>query len=89
MEIIFHGKHSMEDTAESVVSVLNLFKQRYGIESFRQLHLNVTLVDEQGDDVELVDSETSEVFRVFEVCRETDLQPKKPEPKLQLVIDNT
>lgn len=89
MEIIFQGKHSMEDTAESLVSVLNLFKQRYGIENFRQLHLNVTLVDAQGDDVELIDSETSEVFKVFEVCRDSDLVEKRPAPKLQLVVDNT
>ena len=89
MEIIFQGNHSMEDTAENVVSVLNLFKQRYGIESFRQLHLNVTLVDAQGDDVELIDSETAEVFKVFEVCRDNDLKEKPAFPHLQLVIDNT
>lgn len=89
MEIIFQGKQSMEDTAESVVSVLNLFKQRYGIESFRQLHLNVTLVDEQGDDVELIDSETSEVFKVFEICRDDEQRRQSTSPNLQLVVDNT
>jgi hypothetical protein len=49
-------------------------------------------MDEQGDDIELVDSRTSEVFRVFEVYKSG--QAIKPissnyTPLLKLVVDNT
>jgi hypothetical protein len=70
--------------------VLSLFKDRYHIGQFREIHLTVTLVDDQGEDVELVDTETSEAYRVFEVYREGRGQPKvSGRPSLKLVIDNT
>jgi hypothetical protein len=89
MEIIFQGSQSSEDAAESLISMLKLFKERYGIENFRQMHLSVTLLDSNGDDVELVDSDTSEAFRVFEVYREGCAPDIKPRTNLKLVVDNT
>lgn len=90
MDIIFQGKHNSEEAAESLLSVLRLFKERYHISQFREMHLTVTLVDEQGDDVELVDSETSQAYRTFEVHRKGhELTGRRGQPVLQLVVDNT
>lgn len=90
MEIIFHGQHASNDAVESLSSLIRLFEERYHIKGFREMHLTVTLVDEQGEDVELVDSETSETYRIFEVYRQGhDLPRGKGLPVLKLVIDNT
>lgn len=90
MDIIFQGKHNGQEAAESLANVLELFKERYHIHQFREIHLNVTLVDEQGEDVELVDSETDQAFRTFEVFREGyELDHRRGIPQLKLVVDNT
>lgn len=92
MDIIFQGEHSSEEAAESFLSVLRLFKDRYHIEHFREMHLHVSLVDQQGNDIELVDSETAQVYRTFEVYHKEELAPAQRSssaPKLKLVIDNT
>lgn len=90
MEIIFQGRHDSDEAAESLVSVLRLFKDRYHIGQFREMHLSVTLVDEQGEDVELVDSETAEAYRIFEVYRQgQELARGTGRPMLKLVVDNT
>jgi hypothetical protein len=91
MEIIFQGQHDSEEAAEGLLGVLKLFKERYQIGQFREMHLLVTLVDEQGDDIELVDSETTQPYRVFEVYRKGyELAGHRGgETKLQLVVDNT
>ncbi|KTC96304.1 hypothetical protein [Legionella feeleii] len=90
MDIIFQGKHNSEEAAESLLSVLRLFKERYHISQFREMHLTVTLVDDQGDDVELVDSETAQAYRIFEVYRKGhELTGRQGQPMLQLVVDNT
>ena len=90
MEIIFQGRHDSDEAAESLVSVLRLFKERYHIGQFREIHLTVTLVDEQGEDVELIDSETDEAYRIFEVYRQGhELTKGSGRPVLKLVVDNT
>ena len=90
MEIIFQGCHDSEEAAQSVLSVIRLFKERYHIGQFREMHLSVTLVDAQGEDVELVDSKTSQVYRTFEVYRHgNELTSGARRPALKLVIDNT
>ena len=91
MEIIFEGRHDSDEAAESLMSVLRLFKDRYHIGQFREMHLSVTLVDEQGEDVELIDSDTAEAFRTFEVYRQGHEQSNRVSgrPALKLVIDNT
>lgn len=90
MEIIFQGRLNSEETVESLESVIRLFKERYHISQFREVHLSVTLVSEQGDDVELVDSETEQAFRVFEVYREgRELVRSHGRPLLKLIVDNT
>lgn len=90
MEIIFKGQHDGLEAAESLQSIMQLFKDRYHINQFREMHLTVTLVDEQGDDVELVDSETAQAYRVFEVHRDGfELTRSHGFPSLKLVVDNT
>jgi hypothetical protein len=90
MEIIFQGRQDSEEAVESLLSVIRLFKERYHISQFREMHLSVTLVDERGDDVELVDGETDEAYRVFEVCRNGhQLAKSTGRPGLKLVIDNS
>lgn len=90
MEIIFQGRHDSDEAAESLLSVIRLFKERYHIGQFREMHLSVTLVDDQGEDVELVDTETAEAYRTFEVYRQGHEQARLAgRPGLKLVIDNT
>lgn len=90
MEIIFHGRHDSEEATESLLSIIRLFNERYHIGQFREMHLSVTLVDEGGSDVELVDSETDKAYRVFDVYRQGyDLTKEVGRPLLKLVIDNT
>ena len=90
MDIILQGEHNGDEAAQSLERVLHLFKERYHIAGFREIHLTVTLVDEQGDDVELVDSESNQAYRIFEVYRQGyELAGKQVVPILQLVVDNT
>lgn len=90
MDIIFQGKHNEKEAAESLLNVLTLFKDRYHISQFREMHLTVTLVDEQGDDVELVDTETTKAYRIFEVYREgQEFTKRRGLPMLKLIVDNT
>jgi len=92
MRIMFQGTHSTDEAAESVLSILKLFKERYGISSYREMHFNLTLQDNEGHDVELVDAATSEVLGVFEVYKTGELrqlQAKNGSPELKLVVDNT
>lgn len=90
MDIILQGQHNSDEAVESLERILQLFKERYNISGYREIHLNVTLVDEQGDDVELVDSETNQPYRTFEVYRKGyELTGRQGIPMLQLVVDNT
>lgn len=90
MDIILQGQHNAEETVNSLERVLQLFKERYQVDGFREIHLTVTLVDAQGDEVELIDSESNQAYRVFEVYRKGyELAGRKGIPMLQLVVDNT
>lgn len=91
MDIIFKGNHTGDELTKSVLGVVRLFKERYHVPMFREIHLTVTLVDEAGNDVELVDNDNSAVYRTFEVYRqEPEVHQDKVCPsKLTLVVDNT
>lgn len=90
MQVIFKGEQTCEEALDNLVSIVRMFKERYGIEDFRELKLSMTLMDKQGDDVELVDSRTSEVFRVFEVYKTGEgIRPVHQSAQLKLVVDNT
>ena len=95
MEIILEGSFDSEQTCANLSTVLQLFKDRYHIESFSEVHLHVTLLDGQGEEVELINSETNETYRVFEVRQQ--FQPTSApshrsrvgDNGIHLVIDNT
>ncbi|KTD57280.1 hypothetical protein [Legionella shakespearei] len=90
MDIILQGQHNAEEMVESLDRVLKLFKERYQVEGFREIHLTVTLLDQQGDEVELIDTESHQAYRIFEVYRQGyELDGRKGIPMLQLVVDNT
>lgn len=90
MDIILQGQHEGPEALESLERVLKLFKERYHINGYREIHLTVTLLDEQGDEVELIDSDTNQPYRIFEVFRPGyEFSGRKGLPKLQLVVDNT
>ena len=90
MDVILQGQHTGEEIVMSLQRVLHLFKERYQIEGFSEIHLNLTLIDKQGDEVELIDSESRRTYRIFEVYREGyELSGRKGIPLLQLVVDNT
>lgn len=93
MQIIFQGDHSSEEAAESLLSILKLFKDKYDIQNFREINLDLVLLDNQGHDVELVDASTAEVYGVFEVYKSSVLAEEAAtndeKPNLKLVVDNT
>ena len=66
-----------------------MLTERYHIGQFREMHLSVTLVDDGGQDVELIDSETAQAYRIFEVYRQgQELVRASGRPALKLVINN-
>lgn len=90
MEIILNGQHKSDEAVESIKKVFKLFNERYHINAYAELHFSVTLIDEQGDVVELVDSESNQAYRIFEVYRDGfEFSGSKGVPLLQLVVDNT
>ena len=90
MEIIFHGQQDWEKTQESLMGIIKMLHEQYQIQQLREIHLSLTLVDDQGFDVELVDTETNQVFKILEVFRNNQeyLKVKQIQP-LSLVVDNT
>ncbi len=89
MDIIFHGRHHGREAEESLAHILNLLKERYDIQSFREMRLSVTLVDEKGQDVELVDNETNHAYRTFEIYQQGhEFLREVGRPALSLVVDN-
>ncbi len=89
MEIIFHGRHDSSDAAKSLQGVIRMLNERYHIGQFREMHLSVTLVDDTGEDVELIDSETDQAYRIFEIYRPGQESLKGTgRPALKLVINN-
>lgn len=90
MEIIFQGRQDSEEALESLTSIIQLFKERYHIGHFREMHLSVTLVDDEGEDVELIDTDTQQAYRTFEVLsKHQKITRGSGRPSLKLVIDNT
>ncbi len=67
MKIKFQGVHKTEEVIDSLAAVLRLFEQQYGVGTFNEIKLNLSLVNESGEEVELIDASTSEVFDVLEV----------------------
>lgn len=90
MEIIFHGQQDWEKTQDSLLEIIQMLHDKYQIEQLKEIHLSLTLVDQQGFDVELIDSETQKAYRILEIFRNNQeyLRVKQSAP-LTLVVDNT
>lgn len=91
MDIILQGRYTEAEAVEAIRSVLVLLAERYQVTACREMHLTLTLMNQQGEDVELVDTKTGQVYRIFEIHRsEKELSThKRPFGGLKLVIDNT
>lgn len=90
MDIILQGRHEGAEALESLERVLQLFKERYRINGYSEIHLTVTLLDEQGEEVELIDTDTNQAYRTFEVYRPGhEFCGRRGLPMLRLVVDNT
>ena len=92
MIIHFDGTHDNKEVEEGLASMLQIFKERYQICRYREIHLNFTLVDEQGFDLELVNEATQEPLTQFNICtsdRVEVLASKPSATNLRLVVDNT
>jgi hypothetical protein len=90
MEIILRGQHSGAEAIDNFVKIFQLFQERYHIKEFQEIHLSVTLLDEQGEIVELVDNKSDQAYRVIEILSDqTGTKHKQKPSKLHLVVDNT
>lgn len=90
MEIILHGQQDWAKTKDSLLEIIQMLHDKYHIEHLKEVHLSLTLVDQQGFDVELIDTETQQAYRILEVFRNNQeyLRVKQSAP-LSLVVDNT
>lgn len=91
MDIIVHGEQSTEEAIQTIAKVLRMFKERYQIGGYKEMHLNVVLLDEQRDEVELMDSQTKQIYRIFEVLPQGPVLStgRRVYPQLRLVVDNS
>jgi hypothetical protein len=90
MEIIFHGQQDWEKSQENIMGIIQMLHDQYKITHLREIHISLTLMDEEGFDVELIDTETNETYRVMEVFRNhLDYQKVRQASSLKLVVDNT
>ena len=72
MKIKFRGTHNAEEIVESLTAILQLFEEQYGVHDFSEIKMDMVLVNEQGEEVELIDSNTSEVFDILEVHKNAE-----------------
>jgi hypothetical protein len=90
MEIIFHGQQNWRKTQESILGIIQMLHDQYHIEELREIHLSLTLMDDEGFDVELIDTETHESYRIMEVFKDiSDFQKIRQYTPLTLIVDNT
>ncbi len=94
MKVLFKGKHTTSEAMDTVSNILKLFHESYGVSNIANMRLDLTLRDETGQEIELVDADTSEVLSTFEVFKHTPKGMMVHElPKqfghLWLVVDNT
>ena len=91
MQISFHGSYDTEEAIESLLSILKLFRERYGISYYNDMQLTVTLKDKSGEELELVDVNSQEVLSKFEVHKTPEKSPLEniSHKHLRLVVDNT
>jgi hypothetical protein len=90
MEIVMQGQHNGMEAIAALHSVMKLLKEYYAVQLFREIHLSLTLVDEVGQEIELVDQDTNQVYGLIEIHREpAPYRPSVRSSGLKLVVDNT
>ncbi|NQY41857.1 MAG: hypothetical protein HRT87_00700 [Legionellales bacterium] len=90
MKIVFRGKHTSTELLESISSVLGLLTDKYNVDKFIDINLEVRLLDHEEHDVDLIDIKTFEPITVFEVYKSAnDAKVMQDKSNLTLVIDNT
>jgi hypothetical protein len=90
MEIIFHGNQQWDTIQENLCRIIALLHEQYHINQAKEIHLSLTLMDDQGFEIDLVDSETQNPYRVMEVfSNQQEYLRIKQGPALSLVVDNT
>jgi hypothetical protein len=67
MKIKFRGQHNAEEVVESLAAIVRMFEEQYGVLDFDQIKVSMTLINDFGEEVELIDAGTSEIFEVLEV----------------------
>lgn len=72
MKIKFRGQHNAEEVVESLAAILNMFEEQYSVIEFNDIKISLTLVNDVGEEVELIDASTSEVFEMLEVHKSLD-----------------
>lgn len=89
MEITIQGDQSAQEAMECLAGIIALFHERYGVDYFREICLNVALIDEKGSKIELIDPDTSEAYEFIEVVQSESTSARVAKPDLKLVVDNT
>lgn len=91
MDILIQGTHNTQALVDTLDDVLRMLKSRYHISGFNDIQIHVTLLDSHGDEVELVDTNTHQVYRIFEVSSQGPVLStgRRIYPELRLVVDNT
>ena len=90
MNIVFRGKHTSTELLESISSVLGLLTEKYNVDNYIDINLQVRLLDHEDQDVDLIDVKTFEPITVFEVYKSAnDAKVTQDKSNLTLVIDNT
>lgn len=77
MDIRFHGQLTQEHTLSGLQEVFQLLVERYQVQRFKEVHVSLILVDAQGFEVDLVDSDTHQTLRVLDVDRREKTSIKK------------
>lgn len=90
MEIIFHGNQQWDAIQENINRIIQWLHEKYQINQAKEIHLSLTLMDDQGFEIELVDSDTNASYRIMEVyANQQEYLRIKQGPALSLVVDNT
>ncbi len=72
MKIKFRGQHSAEEVLESLAAIMRMFDEQYSVLHFNDIKISMTMINDAGEEVELIDASTSEVFEVLEVHKSMD-----------------
>ena len=67
MKIRFKSAHDAEAIVESLAAILDMLKEQYGVSDYGDIKVNLTLMNHAGEEIELIDEHSGEVFDLLEV----------------------